>query len=198
MKNKTCFIYALKDRSGIRYIGKADEPETRFKHHYWEAFNPNGKEYNLYKSKWFRKYVEQISYEILEECEYDKWPEREVFWVSYYKDRVELVNTSIGGKGGSGPKSEKTRKKISDSHKGKKASEKTKKLMSETRAGSNNGFSKSVDQFTLEGIFIKTFGSIVDASKETKTNRVSISKCATGVQKTAGGFIWKHSKNNKE
>lgn len=51
---------------------------------------------------------------------------------------------------------------------------------------------KPVDQYTLEGVFIKTFKSIKDAKKE--LGNVAIDKCAKGKRKTAGGFIWKYHK----
>lgn len=49
----------------------------------------------------------------------------------------------------------------------------------------------NVSQFDLNGNHIKTFKSMVVASRKTGINNSSISSCARGKQKTAGGFIWK-------
>ena len=88
-------------------------------------------------------------------------------------------------------KKEETKKKISESHKGKKCSEETKKKMSESQKGGKNHMygkhhseeskrknsesrkgkvmgkdnpnSKSVSCFTKEGDFVKTFDSVGEA-----------------------------------
>jgi len=49
---------------------------------------------------------------------------------------------------------------------------------------------KSVEQFTIEGKYLKTFESIKIAQKETGCNDVS--KCCRGKYKQSGGFIWKY------
>ena len=49
---------------------------------------------------------------------------------------------------------------------------------------------KKVSQYTLDGKFIKTFDSIIDAKN--KTGIYHISSCCVGKRKQAGGFIWKH------
>ncbi len=58
----------------------------------------------------------------------------------------------------------------------------------------------SISQFTKDGIFIREFSSIVEASKETNINRSAI----TGVCRkrkryyTAGGYIWKYTCKRKD
>lgn len=49
---------------------------------------------------------------------------------------------------------------------------------------------KSIKQYDLKGIFIKEYLSIQEASEETNIDRASISKCASGSRKSAGGFVW--------
>lgn len=51
--------------------------------------------------------------------------------------------------------------------------------------------SKGVIQYSLDGVFIKEFLSISQASVETDTNRTSITQCLKGKIKTANRFIWK-------
>lgn len=52
-----------------------------------------------------------------------------------------------------------------------------------------------VSQYTLEGLLIKTWISISEASKQTKTSKSSIIRCCKNKQKTANNFIWKYLKN---
>lgn len=49
----------------------------------------------------------------------------------------------------------------------------------------------SVNQFGLDGKWIKTFASQYEAEKQTKVSSASISMCITGKQKSAGGWQWK-------
>lgn len=48
-----------------------------------------------------------------------------------------------------------------------------------------------VNQYSLDGKFIATFGSLKEASQLTNTNKVSISLCCSGLNKTGNGFIWR-------
>lgn len=53
---------------------------------------------------------------------------------------------------------------------------------------------REIEQYTLDGEFIKTFSRIIDASKELNINRRNISAACCGTRKTAGGYIWKYKK----
>ena len=53
--------------------------------------------------------------------------------------------------------------------------------------------SKAVHQFDKNGSFIKTYQSLIDASKETGARDSDISSCLRGKRKTAGGWIWKNA-----
>lgn len=48
-----------------------------------------------------------------------------------------------------------------------------------------------VDQFDLDGNYIKTFNSVSDAARELNLHQSLISYCCAGKRKTTGGFIWK-------
>lgn len=57
----------------------------------------------------------------------------------------------------------------------------------------------SVDQFSLNGEFIKTYPSISMASRELGCSINSISHTCTNVQKTGSGYIWKyHNETQKQ
>jgi len=50
---------------------------------------------------------------------------------------------------------------------------------------------KSIRQYDKNGALIKEYSSIQMASDETSINRATISKCASGTRKSAGGYLWK-------
>lgn len=58
-------------------------------------------------------------------------------------------------------------------------------------SGLYNRQSTKVYQYDLDNNFIKEFKSISQASKETETNRTSITQCLNGKLKTANNYIWK-------
>lgn len=105
------------------------------------------------------------------------------------------------------PKKEGTGLKISESKKGFKHSEESKKKISNTLKNGNHSDyydeevrlkiskskgNKSVLQYNLEGNLIKEWSYLSEA---TRFNKGDIQACCVGKQKTAGGFIWKY--NNK-
>lgn len=49
-----------------------------------------------------------------------------------------------------------------------------------------------INMFTKKGEYIKTYDSIIEASRQTGANATHISLCAKGKQKTCGGFIWRY------
>lgn len=52
-------------------------------------------------------------------------------------------------------------------------------------------FNKPVNQFSLDGNFIKRFDSIKDAYKETGARCTDIYKVTQGTRRSCGGYIWK-------
>ena len=79
---------------------------------------------------------------------------------------------------------------------GKKLSEEHKEKISKKLKGiSRNGqhLIKKVKQYTKDGIFIREWNSMIEASKKTKTNPSSITLCCRGQRiKTAGGYKWSY------
>lgn len=51
---------------------------------------------------------------------------------------------------------------------------------------------KKVSQFALDGNYIKCWNSCTEAGSCTGINYKLISACATGKQKTAGGYVWRY------
>lgn len=54
--------------------------------------------------------------------------------------------------------------------------------------------SREVNQFTIDGHFIKTYSSIKNASLETNVHPANIDKCINHQRYTAGGFVWELKK----
>ncbi len=98
-------------------------------------------------------------------------------------------NATKGGEGSNGiPCSEEKKNKISKANKGRKFSEKTKKIMSELKLGVKPINCKKV--LCVEtGVIYK---SMHDAEKETGAKYKNISKVCKGEygRKTAGGYHW--------
>jgi hypothetical protein len=84
--------------------------------------------------------------------------------------------------------SEETKIKISNSHKGKKPS---KEHLEKLWKGQILANSKPINQYDLEGNFIKLWKSATLAAKEINLHPTSIRHCVKGKTKTSGGFIWK-------
>lgn len=61
-----------------------------------------------------------------------------------------------------------------------------------TAYGSNNGNSKSVTQYSLNGLQLNVYGSTSEAERHLKIPYTNIAKCARGERKSAGGFIWRY------
>lgn len=57
--------------------------------------------------------------------------------------------------------------------------------------GTRKACCKLVDQYTLDGTFVKTWESATDAAMELGLSKGNISKCCNGRGKSAGGFIWR-------
>jgi len=139
---KTTFIYALKDPISfeIRYVGKSNNPKSRFNKHIGEARrNPNN-----HRLCWIKGLLDnnlKPILEILEEIEFNKWQEREIFYISTLPN---LTNTLPGGE--YSPMSEQ--RHIDKMKETKRLNpqiftEKTKKLLSEIRKNEwNTGIRK--------------------------------------------------------
>jgi hypothetical protein len=113
--NKT-YIYTLSDptTNEIRYVGKTDYPDKRYKQHLNSRLN------NTYKEQWIFGLKDKgfvPKFEILDIVEKSEWVYWEQYWICQIKQwGFRLTNIGIGGEGGNCTL--ETRKKISDSKKG--------------------------------------------------------------------------------
>jgi len=87
-----------------------------------------------------------------------------------------------------------TRKHISDSQKGRKHPEETKRKMSE-RHLNHPGLSKGVIQFSFNNEIVRFYPSTRQAERETGISYTNISACCLGKAKSAGGYKWRYVKD---
>lgn len=57
---------------------------------------------------------------------------------------------------------------------------------------------KKVVQFSLDGKLLKIFCSLKEAEEYIGVHHSSITRCCKGIQKTAGGYIWRYADENTE
>ncbi len=95
------YIYTLSDNTGIRYVGKSNNPYKRLRDHKKEC-----KKRRTHKEKWLYSLFEsgcEIKLEILEEISNDNWCEAETYWISQLTAwGFRLVNGTRGGEGSNG------------------------------------------------------------------------------------------------
>lgn len=198
----------------------------------WEYYG-SGTIIQDYYKKYGREQGVSITKEILEynqSFEQNMTREREIIGDLWKTDPM-CLNLCNGGYGPSEIViSDETRKKLSDSHKGKKLSPEQRKRIGESNkgrivtketrqkiskanvgikngmygkipwnkgkkckysSGKNNYQTKPVNQYTLDGILVKTWDCASDAIKELHIGK-TIRKCCRGEAKTAYGYIWKY------
>ena len=112
------------------------------------------------------------------------------------KSRKKMSETKKGKK-----HTEETRKKMSESHKGennpmygKTLSEKTRKKMSESHKGENNPKATKVYCVELDMVF----NTVIEASNFVGCNKSNISSVLRGRRKTAGGYHWLYAEDRNK
>jgi hypothetical protein len=125
-------IYPLRDPRTLelRYVGKADDPERRFRQHVEQG---QLNRYRSRKNSWLKGLLadgHQPLLEIIDEVEPDRANEAEVYWINWYLSQgARLTNGTAGGDGGAITDPE-AKARVRAAHLGSKASDKTKKKMS--------------------------------------------------------------------
>lgn len=70
-------------------------------------------------------------------------------------------------------------------------SEKKRKACSKNGVIASKSCRKEINQFDMQGNFIKRWGSIMEASRKLKIDSSCISKCCRGKRKSIGGYTWR-------
>lgn len=92
--------------------------------------------------------------------------------------------------------------------KGKHWDEEHKKRMSDSKKNDKDAMKRitqlgkdnivSVNQYDMNGLYIATFKSILEASQKTETSYDTIIRCCNGKAKSAGGYQWRYIKEHKQ
>lgn len=69
--------------------------------------------------------------------------------------------------------------------------------MREARSGAKNVNAQLINQYSVDGNFIRQYETITQAAKETGATASKISAVAHGKRKTAGGFVWQYATDKK-
>lgn len=203
---KNC-IYMLTSPSGKVYIGQAKDFLARKKQHI---------QHSRKKSTMIARAVAKYNFEnfkinfLYVQKEYNRGElnKKEIFYIHLYNSTDPTVGYNIcqGGEGRTGKLSEETRKKMSASKKGKPSnrkntytSEETRRKMSASHRKPHTDYQKKriaeglsipIEQYSLEGVFLKRWDSIKEA--RIVTGITTIQDTLLGRQKTGGGFLWKY------
>lgn len=81
--------------------------------------------------------------------------------------------------------------KVSSANKGKKRSLEVKKKLSSLKKGKPSNRGKVISQFTLDGVYVKTYNSVIAAEKELGIDSTNIRSAIRGTYKQSGGYLWK-------
>jgi group I intron endonuclease len=214
-------IYVFSDENCLpKYVGKTKCFKTRIKQH----LNKDRFIYKSYFYNWLNKQLsedKEYFIDILEEVNDSNWQEKEKYWIKHIKENgYKLTNMTDGGDGNNnqifteeskekrrqkrlGHKlSEHTKKLISEAHKGKIVLESTKQKLRDINLGKpcpehvKEFTSKKLNQYTLQGIFIKTFNSLTEASLEIGCRKSSLSNAIIrNKTKKFKGFLWEYKLN---
>lgn len=205
-------IYKYTSPSGKSYVGQTRN-EIKRKNRFRDltkVYGSGGKIDNARK-----KYgPENFTYEILEtiNCDdqnelTDLLNEKEIYYIAKYNTFKNGYNSTPGGQFN-------WSEIYSQSHKGKKHSEETKRKISESIRKCKNDpnwsqkpmseeakqrmserFSKAILQYDLKGNFVKEWKSAAEASKELNIDSSYIRKCIKN-NKIGCNFIWKEYSDN--
>lgn len=200
--------------NGKRYIGltkHSNNPNQRW---------ANGKSYPMEHHRLFAAAIQKYGWDAFEHCilessiaTIEEANQREQYWIAYYHTYIKDplcwgYNLTIGGDGGRGrimsdaekeyrrqlklgtKASEETKRKMSETRKGKKQNMTPKKVAACQKAAAAMSASRRKKIYCIETNTI--FESITAAAQDVGVAETTIGACLHGRQKTAGGYHWKY------
>lgn len=190
------------------YIGKTySSIQERWKEHCKDYTRKNQENRPLYRA--MNKYgIEKFYIEIVEEVDtlVNNLEERERYWIEYFNSFKKGYNATLGGDGRpyldydlivdtykelQNQKEVAQKLKISIESVRRALRNRNKNIISSSEIITNQ-FGTKVNQYDLNGIYIKTFPSLSAAAREVNTKGIShISDVCKGKRKTAYGYKWK-------
>jgi hypothetical protein len=213
------YFYTLTDPrnpENIRYIGKTIQKlARRLDQHvsYTKRSIKNGK--RSHNINWINSLLKEDIRPVISEidcyeCDDDSkdWIIFEKYWISQFKSwGFKLTNETDGGDGNQNqvfskesqekkakklrgvPRPKDVREKISKSHKGKIKTDEHIENIRKTIIAKQG---RPINQYSLEGVFIKEWNSIASAADYFKIDRSSIMRCCQGKFKKSAGHVWKY------
>ena len=187
------------------YIGITSRKNPNIRWRNGLAYIYNNSNHNTKFANAILKYGwDNIKHEILfDNLSKDEACELEKKYIKYFKDLNLSLNLTDGGDGIWGYKfTDEQRKKLSESHKGKKQSEETIRKRVEKNTGkkrTNSSKQKKsipVVQYTLNNEFVNEYFGVREASRCTGIKHIG--DVCKGIRKTAGNFIWRWKDQNHE
>lgn len=155
----------------VKYIGcTTSKLNERLSQHIYDS-----KTKNSFKSVWIKSLLEKglkPKIELIETCIEENWIQKEQYYINfYYKD---LTNFTKGGDGMI-----------------------LSRQISSIRNSSEKKFVK-IQQYTLEGVYVKTWNSVKEACEELNLSRTSMGNCLNNRSKSCGGYLWKYFNNSSD
>ena len=211
-------IYKITNiKNNKSYIGQSIDIERRWRSHRTEPFNENSSQYNTIFYKAIRKYgIDNFTFEVLEECPAEQLDEKEKYWIEYYSTYSSQVNSKGYNMTSGGEQSSflynteeilklwnegKTVKDIADIL-GCAYSTVSARLVSnqipkqEIRYRANAYKAIPVEQYTLDGTFVKEYPSISAAirafNKKVDGSTGNISYACEHKLTSAYHYIWRY------
>ena len=212
------FIYkATSATTGKVYIGQTVQTlQERISQHNSHAF---GHQYNYHFHNAIRKYgAEDFTYEIIEDGikSAETLNEREKYWISYYNSYYDGYNSTMGGDGTVRRDDELIVKLFNEGHTTQEICEITgynrqtvyksygvNGLTEENNARkgeqTRERCSRAVEQYSLDGQYIKTWHSATDCGKELGSQSLISAVCRQEESMlSAYGFLFKYEDDSRD
>lgn len=189
---KLSCIYKITNKINSKfYIGSAVNLYNRIKLH--KNNLQNNKHHSKYLQNSFNKHgIDNFIIDIIEIVDKDNLIYREQYWLdkeSPHYNICKIAHSKLYIK-----LSDETKLKMKISSTGKKASEETKNKIRISKSGKYTILGKRIkliNKFDMNNNFIKSYISIMQASRENNIKRTAISNCANNLTKSAGNYIWR-------
>lgn len=190
------YVYLITcNLNGKFYVGITNSPSKRWNKHVYDT--KHNSPCVIHRA--MRKYgLDNFSVsKIKQTSSKEELLELEQFYIKNLKSHVSMggYNETFGGEAPMlGRKHTlESRRKMSLSQKGRPSPNKGKKASFATRKKLSDMRGKSVIQINLDGIVVKVFKSITEASKVVGIAGSNISGVCNGKKKTAGGYRWQYN-----
>lgn len=208
-------IYKWTSPSGKYYIGQAIDLRRRKKEFITNPFNYNYTSENSAIDKARRKYSDftKWSYEVLEYADTrEELNQLERHYIELYNstNSQKGYNSTKGGDGTDGVAwgseaqiealmNRRSYKGTGNPNYGKHHTEEAKEAIRQAKLGTKQSIetikkkSRPVNQYTLDGQFIRTWIGASQAMQELGIDKSSIGRVCKGTKKSAGGFKWSYA-----